>query len=175
MEGVILPRARTRPKRRLSFGAISCTCSRKKSSPMSPTPGVLPRERLRIASATFSLQTRLVVCSPSVTSFGNGFTWLRTLASTPRLSRSACAEGSCTSLSRLSQKAATLEVIASCEVWVAAGVHLGVSRRDTPPSAVGCSVLSTAQEAGSWTSVVGCWVVQGVAILPWPEAALRAS
>eukprot|EP00964_Phaeocystis_antarctica_P114054 scaffold78023_cov54-Phaeocystis_antarctica.AAC.2 len=61
MEGVILPRARTRRKRRLSFGAISSTCSRKKSSPMSSTPGVLPRERLRIASATFSSQTRLAV------------------------------------------------------------------------------------------------------------------
>eukprot|EP00964_Phaeocystis_antarctica_P114053 scaffold78023_cov54-Phaeocystis_antarctica.AAC.1 len=64
--------------------------------------------------------------------------------------------------------------MASCEVWVAAGVHLGVRRRVTPPSAVDCSVLCTVQEAGSWTSVMGCWVVQGLAILPWPEAALFA-
>ena len=64
MVGVISPRSRTRANSSLSLGAIVPICSRKKSRPMSSTPGVLPRERLFMASMTFALEIRLAVFSP---------------------------------------------------------------------------------------------------------------
>ena len=61
----ISPRSRTRAKSLLSLGATRVSmCSKKKSRLMSSTPGLLPRERLFMASVTLSLEIRLAVFSP---------------------------------------------------------------------------------------------------------------
>ena len=83
---------------------------------MSSSPGVLPRDRDRIASIMLSTHIRLSVFRPSVTDLGNDAASARRLPSTPALSRSACSDGVCTALSRPSQKADTLEAMSSCEV-----------------------------------------------------------
>ena len=91
----------------------------------------------------------LAVCSPFVTASGNMFVSARSLARTPVLSRSACSDGVWTSLSRPSQKADTLVVMASCEVWTAPGVCTVESDSCTRPWGVGRSAACTLHVAGS--------------------------
>ena len=165
-----------RAKSLLSRGATRSMCSRKKSRVMSSSPGVLPRERLLMATAMFSGSMRLAVCSPSRTSCdSNPAVADCRRARTPALSRSACSVGEWTLLRRFFQKAATLASMACWSVCTCPGVTAVASRSWTRPLEVTAVAAWTVQVDGSSTLVMGWCGSQGLAALPWPVAAIWAS